>query len=88
MYERLQPKGLTGKILVVWITDHFGGRTWSLVCISTIDALQLVTHVLKAAMLLRKGCTKNQDLTSFNPLSPNSDQHQFSPNNIHTLSRD
>ena len=27
-------------------------------------------------------------LTMFNPLSPNSDQHQFSPNNIHTLSRD
>ena len=24
----------------------------------------------------------------FNPLSPNGDQHQFSPNNIHTLSRD
>ena len=24
---------------------------------------------------------------SFNPLSPNSDQHQFSPNNIYTLSR-
>ena len=23
----------------------------------------------------------------FNPLSPNIDQHQFSPNNIHTLSR-
>ena len=23
-----------------------------------------------------------------NPLSPNSDQNQFSPNNIHTLSRD
>ena len=23
----------------------------------------------------------------FNPLSPNSDQKQFSPNNIHTLSR-
>ena len=43
MYERLQPKGLTGKILVVWIADHFGGRTWSLVCISTIDALQLVS---------------------------------------------
>ena len=47
-----------------------------------------VTHVLKTTMLMRKGCTKNQDLTSFNPLSPNSDQHQFSPNNIHTLSRD
>ena len=25
---------------------------------------------------------------SFNPLSPNGDQHQFSPNNIHTLLRD
>ena len=24
----------------------------------------------------------------FNPLSPNSDQHQFSLNNIHTMSRD
>ena len=24
---------------------------------------------------------------SFNPLSPYSDQHPFSPNNIHTLSR-
>ena len=24
----------------------------------------------------------------FNPLSPNSDQQRFSPNNIHTLSRD
>ena len=27
-------------------------------------------------------------LLSINPLSSNSDQHQFSPNNIHTLSRD
>ena len=24
----------------------------------------------------------------FNPLSPNSDQHEFSPNNISTLSRE
>ena len=27
-------------------------------------------------------------IMTINPLSPNSDQHQFSPNNIHTLSRD
>ena len=26
--------------------------------------------------------------TLLNPLSPNSDQHQFSPNDIHTLARD
>ena len=28
------------------------------------------------------------DYVVINPLSPNSDQNQFSPNNIHTLSRD
>ena len=27
-------------------------------------------------------------LLIINPLSPNSDQHQFSPNDIHTMSRD
>ena len=27
-------------------------------------------------------------LSLFNPLSPNSDQQQFSPNDVHTLSRD
>ena len=32
-------------------------------------------------------CT-NVILPLFNPLSPNTDQQQFSPNNIHTLSRD
>ena len=26
--------------------------------------------------------------TSINPLSPNGDQHQFSPNNIHMLPRE
>ena len=26
--------------------------------------------------------------SSFNPLGPKSDQHQFSPNNIHTLARE
>ena len=26
--------------------------------------------------------------SSINPLSPNSDQHQFSPNDIHTLARE
>ena len=30
---------------------------------------------------------KNSNKT-FNPLSPNTDQDQFSPNNIHTLSTD
>ena len=27
-------------------------------------------------------------MASINPLIPNSDQHQFSPNDIHTMSRD
>ena len=30
----------------------------------------------------------NLSYVVINPLSPNSDQNQFSPNNIHTLSRD
>ena len=32
--------------------------------------------------------TSHTECRSFNPLSPNSDQHQFSPNNIHTLSKE
>ena len=31
--------------------------------------------------------TETLHLFTFNPLSAKSDQHQFSPNNIHTLSR-
>ena len=32
--------------------------------------------------------TRKMKLCSVKPLSPNVDQHQFFPNNIHTLSRD
>ena len=32
------------------------------------------------------GNTIHSDSLDINPLSPNSDQQQFSPNNIHTLS--
>ena len=32
-------------------------------------------------------CEKNLQYFDINPSSPNSDQHQFSPNNIHRLSR-
>ena len=28
------------------------------------------------------------NLCCINPLSPNSDQHEFSPNDIHTMARD
>ena len=28
------------------------------------------------------------EIKAFNPISPNSEQHQFPSNNIHTLSRD
>ena len=31
---------------------------------------------------------RNEEIKVLNPLSPNGDQHQFSPNNVHTLSRD
>ena len=49
----------------------------------------------EALLKRRKGQTyeqiklaKNIYIYFFNPLSPNSNQHQLSPNNIHTLSRD
>ena len=38
------------------------------------------------ARLIVHGCCSG--VTPFNPLSPNSDKDQFSPDNIHTLSRD
>ena len=31
---------------------------------------------------------KIKTITMFNPLSTNGDQHQFSPDDVHTLSRD
>ena len=34
------------------------------------------------------GITIKSLSNTFNPLSPNGDQHQYSPNNIHTLLRD
>ena len=33
-------------------------------------------------------CLLAVEVSALNPLSPNSGQHQFSPNHIHTLSRD
>ena len=39
-----------------------------------------------SARLIVHGCCGG--VTPFNPLSPNSDKDQFSPDNIHTLSRD
>ena len=41
----------------------------------------------KQKMIVSKQDSQPQH-ASLNPLSPNSDQHQFSPNDIHTLSRD
>ena len=61
---------------------------------SELKKCETVIHIFKH----RKGQTFEQVklakkkriflFTCFNPLSPNSDQHQFSLNNIHTLSRD
>ena len=39
-------------------------------------------------MAIDKMCNNQFLMASFHPLSPNSDQHQFSPNDIRTLSRD
>ena len=60
---------------------------------SELKKRETVIHIFKH----RKGQTYEQIklaknrlflFTCFNPLSPNSDQHQFSLNHIHTMSRD
>ena len=53
----------------------------SLVAVSSLTILMNFVAQLMVIMILST-CSR------FNPLSPNSDQQQFSPNNIHTLSRD
>ena len=44
-----------------------------------------VQRVVKAVLEL---VASKLRVLGFNPLSPNGDQHQFSPKDIHTLSRD
>ena len=39
-------------------------------------------------MSAKKGLTVGAHHFGINPLSPNSDQHEFSPKDIHTLSRE
>ena len=53
----------------------------SLVAVSSLRTMMNFVAQLMVTMILST-CSR------FNPLSPNSDQQQFSPNNIHTLSRD
>ena len=55
-------------------------------CSSKVHAFIKSTSNLRCITLLAWRQEKlNRDL---NPSSPNDDQHQFSPNDIHTLSRD
>ena len=44
--------------------------------------------VLDCSSLHTLSVCKMNFLSLFNPLSPNSDRQQFSPNDVHTLSRD
>ena len=44
--------------------------------------------VLDWSSLQTLSVCKMNFLSLFNPLSPNSDRQQFSPNDVHTLSRD
>ena len=53
----------------------------SLVAVSSLRTMMNCVAQLMVTMILST-CSR------FNPLSPNSYQQQFSPNNIHTLSRD
>ena len=43
---------------------------------------------MKKVFVLKDKEVNAEQIIAVNPLSPNSDQQQFSPNGIHTLSRD
>ena len=44
------------------------------------------TYVRKSPPIIIFGIQlMRRNVLAFNPLSPNSEQHQFSPNNIHTM---
>ena len=63
-----------------------------LICLCFFFSFRTQIHPALCLLFLsadekRKLCV-NRVESCFNPLSPNSDQHQFSPNNIHILSTD
>ena len=61
--------------------DQFGEFVFGILGLKGLNVQQVVKAVLElVASKLR--------VLGFNPLSPNGDQHQFSPKDIHTLSRD
>ena len=61
--------------------DQFGEFVFGILGLKGLNVQQVVKAVLElVASKLR--------VLGFNPLSPNGDQHQFSPKDIYTLSRD
>ena len=74
------------------------GKRWRLGGVSPIfpaiapspDPARLIFATSLLSESLAQAIPKNPIIYAqgFNPLSPNSDQQQFSPNNVHTLSRD
>ena len=47
-----------------------------------------LNYQCSVSLIVHGCCSGVTPFKTFNPLSPNSDKDQFSPDNIHTLSRD
>ena len=54
----------------------------------TLKRIYSRSGVLHTAKKETTSCVKWSLIQEVNPLSPDSDQHQFSPNNIHMLPRE
>ena len=54
--------------------------------VTRLSGTNRVLFTVPVVRILIKFVTQLLSATAINPLSPNSDQHQFSPNNIHRLS--
>ena len=61
--------------------DHFAEGDWDEFQTNILLATQSYQDGYKKGIMTTKGAI----IASFNPLSPNSGQYQFSPNNIHTM---
>ena len=71
-------------ITLVSISTYF--IEYTLRAHSTVEPLLMPTSLQLPLFLVP--ADKHPYIDSFNPLSPNSDQHQFSPDDIRTFSRD
>ena len=83
----LQHLSQTGHYVLLFLISSWPAE-FHLPSTKKYSAWSKLIHFIVNELSLHSAETDNRLISAriLNPLSPNSDQHQFSPNNIHTLS--